>query len=142
MDLKTLFQRSDYITVHTPLTRDTKGLLGAAAFEQMKPGVRIINCARGGIVDEAALLEALSSGRVAGAALDVFEQEPPTPHSSLLDHPNVVATPHLGASTEEAQVNVALDVADRVLVIENGEIVRDEPREGIDAAQVAKYLSV
>ncbi len=124
VDLKTLFQRSDYITVHTPLTRDTKGLLGTAAFEQMKPGVRIINCARGGIVDEAALLEALSNGRVAGAALDVFEQEPPTPHSPLLDHPNVVATPHLGASTEEAQVNVALDVADQIIRVLAGEPAR------------------
>src|SRR5205823_6676753 len=105
----------DYITVHTPLTRETRGLLGEEAFAQVKPGVRVINCARGGIVDEAALLAALESGRVAGAALDVFAQEPPPADYPLLQHPNVIATPHLRAPTQEAQVNVALGAAETTL---------------------------
>ncbi len=112
-DLKTLFRKSDYITVHTPLTNETKYLLGAAAFKIMKKGVRIINCARGGIVDEKALLKAIESGKVSGAALDVYETEPPV-DSPLVKHPAVITTPHLGASTEEAQVNVAIDVAEAV----------------------------
>ena len=105
-----LVRRSDFITVHTPLTEETRGLLGEEAFAQCKRGVRIINCARGGIVDEAALLRALESGQVHGAALDVFEHEPPK-NNPLLAHPHVVATPHLGASTEEAQGKVALQIA-------------------------------
>jgi D-3-phosphoglycerate dehydrogenase len=120
VDLPTLYRESDYITVHTPLTRDTKGLLNDAAFEQMSDGVRIVNCARGGIIDEQALLRALESGKVEGAAVDVFEKEPvPTDHP-LVHHPKVVATPHLGASTEEAQVNVALDVVEQILQVLDG----------------------
>lgn len=120
VELPELFQRSDYITVHTPLTRDTRGLIDDDAFDQMQDGVRIINCARGGIIDEAALFRALESGKVAGAALDVFEQEPPPRDSPLVSHPLVIPTPHLGASTEEAQVNVALDVADQILGVLDG----------------------
>ncbi len=108
-----LVKRADYITVHTPLVPETKHLLGRDAFGKMKKGVRIINCARGGIVDEAALLDALNSGKVKGAALDVFESEPPA-NKDLLAHPAVVVTPHLGASTQEAQENVALAVAEQV----------------------------
>jgi len=108
--LPELYRRSDFITVHTPLTPDTRGLLGDATLSQCKKGVRIINCARGGIVDEAALLRALESGRVGGAALDVFEKEPPA-GNPLLRHPKVIATPHLGASTEEAQEKVAVQIA-------------------------------
>ncbi|HEU4753882.1 MAG TPA: phosphoglycerate dehydrogenase, partial [Armatimonadota bacterium] len=120
VELPEIFRRADYITVHTPLTRDTRGLINDEAFAQMKDGVRIINVARGGIVDEAALLRALESGKVAGAALDVFEQEPaPTDHP-LIRHPKVVATPHLGASTQEAQVNVAVDVAEQIVEILGG----------------------
>jgi len=113
--LDEIFQRSDFITVHTPLTDDTRGLVGRAAFEKMKKGVRVINCARGGIVDEAALLEALNSGKVAGAALDVFEEEPPSPDNPLLKLDSVIVTPHLGAATEEAQVQVAVDIAQQVV---------------------------
>lgn len=112
-DLKTLLKQSDYITVHTPLTDETKHIIGKDEFKTMKDGVRIINCARGGIVDEEALDSAIESGKVAGAALDVYEKEPPT-DSPLLKRPNVITTPHLGASTEEAQVNVAIDIAESV----------------------------
>lgn len=119
-ELPELLPRCDYLTVHVPLTRDTRGLLADAEFAQMKPGVRIINCARGGIIDEAALLRALDAGQVAGAALDVFEEEPPPPDHPLVRHEKVVATPHLGASTEEAQVNVAIDVAEQILAVLGG----------------------
>ncbi|MGH7914960.1 MAG: hydroxyacid dehydrogenase, partial [Candidatus Binataceae bacterium] len=92
--LEELYRRADFITAHAPLTRDTKSLVGAAAFAMMKPGVRIINCARGGIVDEQALAEAIASGKVAGAALDVFVQEPPPKDHPLLRFDSVIATPH------------------------------------------------
>jgi D-3-phosphoglycerate dehydrogenase len=112
-NFKTVLKQSDYITVHTPLTSETKHFISKGEFKIMKNGVRVINCARGGIVDEKALDEALESGKVAGAALDVYEKEPPT-DSPLLKRQNVIATPHLGASTEEAQVNVAIDIAESV----------------------------
>jgi D-3-phosphoglycerate dehydrogenase len=108
--LDTLFKRSDYITVHTPLTNDTRHIIGEKAFRKMKKGVRVINCARGGIVDEKALAKAIEKGIVAGAALDVYEKEPPA-KTGLVELGRVITTPHLGASTEEAQVNVAIDVA-------------------------------
>lgn len=111
VDLADLFKRSDYITVHTPLTDETRHMISDKQIEMMKSGVRLINCARGGIIDEAALLRGLDSGKISGAALDVFEKEPPDFSSPLLKHKNVVVTPHLGASTEEAQVNVAIEVA-------------------------------
>ncbi len=110
VSLKAVFERSDFISVHTPLNDETKGLVGDKEIEICKPGVRIVNCARGGIIDEAALQRGLDSGKVAGAALDVFEQEPPGDHP-LLKNPKVVATPHLGASTEEAQEKVARQIA-------------------------------
>ena len=115
VSLNDLYERADFITVHAPLTDDTRGLVGAAAFERMKKGVRIINCARGGIVDEAALAAAIESGKVAGAALDVFVEEPPPPDHPLLKLPQVIATPHLGAATDEAQTQVALDTAQQVV---------------------------
>ncbi len=108
-----LLKRSDYITVHTPLTEDTKHMIGEKEIAMMKPGVRVINCARGGIVDEDALAKAIESGKAAGAAFDVFETEPPA-GSKLLKLDKVVLTPHLGASTEEAQANVAIDVANTI----------------------------
>jgi len=111
--LEELFRRSDFITVHTPLTDDTRGLLNERTLAFCKRGVRIINCARGGIVDESALLRALESGQVSGAALDVFASEPPR-DNPLLSHPRVIATPHLGATTEEAQEKVALQIAHAV----------------------------
>ena len=106
---------SDFITIHTPLMKDTYHLIGKDEFEKMKEGVRIINCARGGIIDENALVEAIKSGKVAGAALDVFEQEPPPMDSDLLKLDSVIVTPHLGASTEEAQRAAAIVIADEVI---------------------------
>jgi len=110
VNLDRLFREADYITIHTPLTNDTKGLIGKDTISLMKKSVRIVNCARGGIVNESDLLEAVKSGRIAGAALDVYEKEPPL-GSEILTSEKIVTTPHLGASTEEAQVNVAIDVA-------------------------------
>jgi len=106
-----LLTTSDILTVHIPMLPETRGLIGAAELARMKRGVRIINSARGGIIVEEALLDALNSGHVAGAALDVFAAEPPAFPSPLIDHPNVVATPHIAASTEEAQQRVAIDIA-------------------------------
>ena len=114
-DLKKLLRESDFITVHTPLTPETKHLINRPAFQLMKKDVRIINCARGGIIDEKALLEAIQSGKVAGAALDVFEKEPPSPKHPLLKRPEVIATPHLGAATREAQENVSVAVVRQVV---------------------------
>ncbi|WP_286828132.1 MULTISPECIES: phosphoglycerate dehydrogenase [Kordiimonas] len=113
VELDDVFAKADVITLHTPLTDQTRGVVGAEAFKKMKDGVRIVNCARGGLIDEAALLDALNSGKVAGAALDVFEVEPAT-DNPLFGHDNVICTPHLGASTTEAQVNVALQVAEQM----------------------------
>ncbi len=113
--LDDLFARADFISVHTPLTSETRGLIGREAFAKMKKGVRIVNCARGGIVDEAALADALREGKVAGAALDVFVEEPPPKDHPLIGLEGVVATPHLGASTDEAQINVAIAIAEQVV---------------------------
>jgi D-3-phosphoglycerate dehydrogenase len=109
--LDDIWGRCDFITLHTPMTAETRNLIGPAEIAQMKPSVRIINCARGGLIDETALAEALNSGKVAGAAIDVFEPEPPAAGHPLVGHPLVVVTPHLGASTEEAQVSVAVEAA-------------------------------
>jgi D-3-phosphoglycerate dehydrogenase len=109
-----LLARADVISVHVPRTKDTAGLIGREALTKVKPGLLLINAARGGIVDEEALLEALDDGRVAGAALDVFEQEPTPPDHPLVLHDKVICTPHLGASTEQAQVNVSIAVAEQV----------------------------
>ncbi|MBD7986327.1 phosphoglycerate dehydrogenase [Sporosarcina sp. Sa2YVA2] len=119
-----VLQAADFITVHTPLLKETRHLLNEEAFKKMKDGVQIINCARGGIIDEDALYNAVVSGKVAGAALDVFETEPFVGHP-LLDLPEVIATPHLGASTIEAQESVAVDVSIDVVNFFNGEAVRN-----------------
>ncbi len=121
--LDELFAASDFISIHSPLTPQTKSLISTAAFEQMKRGVRIICAARGGVVDEAALLAALESGKVAGAALDVFEVEPPG-MSPLATHPKVICTPHIGAQTAEAQDRAGVDIAEEVLAVLSGR----EPR--------------
>ena len=113
VELAELIRRADFITLHTPLTEKTRNILDRAALAKTKPGVRIINCARGGLIDEAALLEALKSGHVAGAALDVFEVEP-AKENALFGAPNLISTPHLGAATGEAQENVALQVAEQM----------------------------
>lgn len=114
MPLDQIFRRADFITVHTPLTPQTRYLVGEKEIASCKPGVRIVNCARGGIVDERALARALSSGHVAGAALDVFEQEPPGEDLPFREMPNVVLTPHLAASTAEAQEKVAVIIAEQI----------------------------
>ena len=113
VELEDLFKRADFITLHTPLTDKTRNIIDAAALARMKPGVRIINCARGGLVDEQALVDALNAKHVAGAAFDVFVEEPAT-SNVLFGHPNVICTPHLGAATTEAQENVALQVAEQM----------------------------
>ncbi len=112
--LDDIFQRADFITIHTPMTDETRGVIGEAAFAKMKDGVRIINCARGGLVDEQALYQAIKAGKVAGAALDVFVEEPVPPDHPLLTLDEVVLTPHLGASTNEAQDSVAITIAEQV----------------------------
>jgi D-3-phosphoglycerate dehydrogenase / 2-oxoglutarate reductase len=112
--LDEVFSRADFLTVHTPLTSDTRGLVDRDALSKMKPGARIINCARGGLVDEDALYEAITSGAIAGAALDVFSQEPPAADHKLLQLDQVIVTPHLGASTKEAQEGVAYTVAEQM----------------------------
>lgn len=118
--LDELFRRADVITVHTPLIKETRHVINAETIATMKDGVRLINCARGGIIDEQALTDAIASGKVAGAALDVFENEPPT-DSPLLGLDKVIVTPHLGASTVEAQKNVAISVANQCIsVLEGG----------------------
>ncbi|MEQ8411042.1 MAG: phosphoglycerate dehydrogenase [Erythrobacter sp.] len=113
VDLDTLLARADFVTLHTPLTDETRNILSRERLEKAKPGIRIVNCARGGLIDEVALKDCLESGQVAGAALDVFAEEPAT-DNPLFDAPNFICTPHLGASTTEAQVNVALQVAEQM----------------------------
>ncbi|MBJ6363487.1 phosphoglycerate dehydrogenase [Paenibacillus sp. GCM10012307] len=117
-----IVRHADFMTVHTPLTPETRHMIGKAQFEIMKPGMRIVNCARGGIIDELALVEAVDQNIVAGAAFDVFEVEPPAEDHPFLKHPKIIVTPHLGASTVEAQENVAIDVSEQVL-----HILRNEP---------------
>jgi D-3-phosphoglycerate dehydrogenase / 2-oxoglutarate reductase len=113
VEIDDLFRRADFITLHAPLTDKTRNIVNAGAIKNMKKGVRIINCARGGLVDEGALYEALKNGQVAGAAFDVFVTEPAT-ENPLFHLPNVVCTPHLGAATSEAQENVALQIAEQM----------------------------
>ena len=123
VSIENLLSTSDFISIHVPLTASTRGLIGRKELQSAKHGARLINCARGGIVDENALLEALEEGWLAGAALDVFVLEPPV-GSPLLKHPKLIATPHLGASTEEAQVTAALDVANQVIAVLSGQGAR------------------
>ena len=114
VSLEEMMSRADVVTVHVPKTKETTGILGKKAFAMAKPGLLVINAARGGIVCEDALLEALESGQVGGAGLDVFVEEPPAEGHPLVSHPNVICTPHLGASTEQAQINVAIAVAEQI----------------------------
>jgi len=123
-DIETIIKDSDIITFHVPLTNNTKHMIGEKQLAMMKDGVLLINCARGGIIDEQALYNALKTGKVAGCALDVFENEPPL-ENPLLELPNVIATPHLGASTAEAQVCVAIDVAKDIIRALKGEMVKN-----------------
>ncbi len=119
VDLPTILAECDILTIHTPATLDTEGLIGKKEMALMKPTAWIVNCARGGIVDEAALLEALDAGTIGGAALDVFSKEP-AGDNPLVRHPKVVATPHLAASTQEAQVNVAVELAEQMVAVLEG----------------------
>ncbi|MFZ6017172.1 MAG: phosphoglycerate dehydrogenase [Nitrospirota bacterium] len=115
VELAELFNRSDFITIHTPITPDTKNLINAETIKMMKDSVRIINCARGGIINERDLYDAIRAGKVAAAALDVFEKEPPENDNPLFSVDNIICTPHLGAATEEAQENVAVAVAEQIV---------------------------
>lgn len=130
--LADLLKEADFLTLHTPLIASTKGMIGKAELATMKPTARILNVARGGMIDEDALVEALDAGTIAGAGIDVFTSEPPQPDSSasrLIAHPKCVATPHLGASTKEAQENVSIDVCEQVVSILSGEL----PRSAVNA---------
>jgi D-3-phosphoglycerate dehydrogenase len=145
LPLRDLLAQSDFVTVHTPLTDTTSHLIGAPELAIMKPGSRIINVARGELIDEDALLEALEEGTLAGVALDVFSHEPPD-QTPLLKHPKVVVTPHLGASTEEAQREVAVEAAEQVMAVLRGEPARNTVNAPFLPpevhAVVAPYLSV
>lgn len=110
-DLDSIVHQADFITVNCPKTEETKGIINAARIQQMKPGVGIINCSRGGIVDESALLEGLRSNHVAFAGMDVYEKEPPEASHPLFSMPNVILTPHIGAQTKEGQSRVSMEVA-------------------------------
>jgi len=124
VSLEDLVSRSDFVTLHLPRAPETRHLIDAEMLGRMKPGARLINCARGGLVDEAALYEAIESGRIAGAALDVFEKEPP--HGNpLVTHPAVVTTPHLGASTLEAQERVGVEIVDKIVDFLKSGAIRD-----------------
>ena len=133
--LDELLQQSDYITVHMPMTDDTKYMIDEAAFAKCKKGVRVFNCARGGIIKESALIAALKTGQVAAAGLDVFEDEPLAKDSELRTLPNVVLTPHLGASTAEAQESVGIEIAEQIADVLNGGVIRNAVNvPSIDAA--------
>ncbi len=145
VELDALLKRADFITLHTPLTDKTRNIINAGAIAKMKTGVRIINCARGGLVDEAALADAIKSGHVAGAALDVFETEPAR-ENPLFSLPNVICTPHLGASTNEAQENVAVQVAEQMAdYLLNGAIsnaINFPSISADEAPQLAPYVKL
>jgi D-3-phosphoglycerate dehydrogenase / 2-oxoglutarate reductase len=124
-DLQSVLSRADVLTVHVPLTDETENMIAARELAVTKPGVRVVNCARGGIVNEADLLAALDAGHVSGAAIDVWTEEPPVSPAvkRLIQHPRVVVTPHLGANTQEAQVNVSVDVARQLVAFRDGELL-------------------
>ena len=135
---ETLMENADFVTLHLPMSPETRGLVSKERLARSKRGIRIVNAARGGLIDEAALLEALDSGQVAGAALDVFETEPPT-GSPLLQHPRVVSTPHLGASTKEAQTRVGIEIAAKIRdYLKSGEIRDAVNVPAIPASELAK----
>lgn len=145
-ELERIYAESDFLTVHLPLTPTTEGMIGEAELARCKDGVRIINVARGGIVNEAALAAAVKSGKVAGAAIDVFTSEPPLPDNPLLNVPRIITTPHLGASTVEAQERVAVDVADQIVDVFSGKPARyavNAPRLAPETLRVVSpYMEV
>ena len=144
-DVDQIVTKCDYLTVHTPLTEETRGIINAARLATMKKGARIINCARGGIIDEGDLADAIESGHIAGAALDVFTKEPPTDRR-LVDLPQVLTTPHLGASTDEAQELVAVEAAeiisDYLLKKEIRYAVNMAPVSGAEMEDLKHYLNL
>jgi D-3-phosphoglycerate dehydrogenase / 2-oxoglutarate reductase len=140
VDLDDLLARADFITLHTPLTDDTRGLFDDAAFAKMKNGVLLVNAARGGIVDEQALVRAIESGKVAGAAMDVFEKEPIDPAHPLLKLDQVICTPHLGASTAEAQERVAVEISEQVVAYLKSGVVRNAVNVPAVSKEVAERL--
>jgi D-3-phosphoglycerate dehydrogenase len=140
VDLDELWSRSDFITLHTALTPETRGMINVTAIARMKPGVRLVNCARGGLVDDVALVDALRSGHIAGAALDVFADEPLPSDSPLRDLPNVVLTPHIAASTVEAQRDVGTQIVDQVLAALRGEDFRNAVNMPVVDAGVFRVL--
>src|SRR5437867_5534124 len=145
-NLDDIFARSDFLTVHMPMTDETRGMIDAAAFAKMKKGVRVLNCARGGIINEKDLCAAVRSGQVAGAALDVYEEEPLPEQFPLRELPQVIMTPHLGANTEEAQENVGIEVAEAITdYLLNGAVRNAVNLPNLDAktyALVKPYLSL
>ena len=146
LELDEVLARADFITVHMPMSDETRGMINAAAFAKMKPGARVLNCARGGIINETDLVAAIQSGKIAGAALDVYETEPPPKEFPLRDLPQVIMTPHLGASTEEAQENVGIEVAEAITdYLLNGAVRNAVNLPSLDAktyAQVKPYLAL
>ena len=140
-----LLAAADYITVHTPLLHETRNLINDEAISKCKPGVKILNCARGGIIDEEALLRGLERGHVSGAALDVFEEEPPK-NEALFKHENVVATPHLGANTKEAQKRVAIEIAEQFVDVAKGKplvgVVNAPSLAHASSKQLLPYVSL
>ena len=146
VSLDELFARSDIITIHVPKSKETEHLINAKTIKKMKDGVMLVNCARGGIVDEKALAEACRSGKIRAAAFDVFSQEPPPPDNPLLDVENIVCTPHLGASTSEAQENVAIAIAQQMVdYLTEGTIINAVNVPSVDAqvlATLGPYLNL
>ncbi len=141
VDFDTLLAKADFITIHVPLTDRTRGMFGAAQFKKMKRTARIINTSRGGVVDEKALYEALTAKEIAGAALDVYEQEPPPKDMPLLKLDNVVLTPHLAASTEEAQVKVSVDIAEQMVdYFQNGTVRNAVNLAALSDPALAPYM--
>ncbi len=123
VDYDELLDEADYISIHAPLTKETVGMIDMATISNMKDGVRLISASRGGVINENDLLEGLESGKIAGAALDVLEKEPPSP-SKLLEHPNIIVTPHIGAQTIEAQDRAGIDIANEVIAALDGQKLR------------------
>jgi D-3-phosphoglycerate dehydrogenase / 2-oxoglutarate reductase len=124
VDIETIFAESDFITFHVPLNNETKNIINEESLKKCKDGVKIVNCARGGIIDETALVNAIDSGKVSGAAFDVYLKEPPDFSHPMFNHPKILATPHLGASTDEAQEKVALQIAEQIADLFSGEPIR------------------
>jgi len=138
-DLDSIYAVADFITVHMPMTDETRGMLNTTAFAKMKTGVRLLNCARGGIINETDLLAAIKSGKVAGAALDVYENEPLAEASPIRSNGNIIMTPHLGASTDEAQENVGIEVAEQIIdLLVSGEVRNAINLPNLDAKTYAK----